>query len=146
MIRIQSVDPAEYMPQIVPLLVANWAETGFDFEFKPDLEMYHNMWLSGVLVALAAWKDDEIVGYCTVIISAHPFNREVVLAAHDAMFVRPDMRRGLLTGRLMLAAEREAKIRGANRFSWHTRAGTDFAEMLKQHGYTEADVVVWREI
>jgi len=138
------LNPAEWIPRISDLLAANWAETGFDFPFAPDIGMYQRMFDAGMVFAVAAFKGDELVGYCTVCVVPHVHNPAIVVASNDALFVAPAHRRGTAPGRLILAAETEAKRRGASRFTWHCRAGTPLAEMLTRHGYSPIDTVVMK--
>lgn len=144
--QLRIVNPAEYLPQVGALLAANWAETGFDFEFRPDVAAYQRLYDAGMCFAVGAFEGDEVLGYCTVTVVPHPHNPAVVVASNDALYVRPDHRRGLLAGRLIVTAEREARARGARRFTWHTRAGTDLAQVMQRHGYTPVDVVVMKEL
>lgn len=145
MVRIEIVNPAEYMLNVMPLLRDNWAETGFDFEFNPSVEAYQRLYDAGFLFALAAFDGDEIIGYCAMTVIPHMHNPDVVFASNDALYVRPD-HRGITSVRLIKAAEVEAKQRGASRFLWHTRAGTPMAGMLERRGYKPVDVTVMKEI
>jgi GNAT superfamily N-acetyltransferase len=145
-LQIVAVRPDEYLSRAMPLVRQHWAETGFDFELDIDSGAYRAMTDAGVLFALAATQGDELVGYCTVVVVPHPFNRRVIFAKSDALFVAPEARRGLVAGRLIRAAEDEAKERGAARFLWHARAGTPFAAMLEAHGYLPADQVLMRKL
>lgn len=144
--QLRIVNPASYLPQVEALLTDNWAETGFDFEFRPDVAAYQRLYDAGMCFAVGAFEGDEVLGYCTVTVVPHPHNPAVVVASNDALYVRPDHRRGLLAGRLIVTAEREARSRGARRFTWHTRAGTDLAQVMQRHGYTPVDVVVMKEL
>lgn len=146
MATIKLAEPVHFFANITELMAENWAETGFDFELNPSLDVYQAAVKAGVMFALVATNNaGEIVGYCTTAITNHPFNPAVIVAANDALFVKKEYR-GILSARLIVAAEKEAKARGASRFLWHTRAGTDFSSMLLRRGYTPADVVVMKEI
>lgn len=144
MTTIAIVNPAEWMPKVADLLEANWAETGFDFPFSPDIDAYQRMFDAGVIFAVAAMDRDRVVGYCTVVVVPHMHNPSVVVASNDALFVVPEYRHGLVAGRLIVAAEAEAKRRGAQRFTWHCRAGTNLSDMLCKHGYMPVDNVVMK--
>jgi GNAT superfamily N-acetyltransferase len=146
MVKIAIVNPADWMPKIKQLMDDNWAETGFDFDFVPNIEMYEHMFKNNVIFAVAALNDDDVVGYCTVAITPHPYNQSILMAGNDALFVSPPYRNGTLTGRLMKKAESESRLRGAKRFFWHCRAGTRFADVLVNHGYKPVDIVVMKEI
>ncbi|MFJ1253413.1 GNAT family N-acetyltransferase [Cupriavidus sp. CuC1] len=146
MTRIAIVNPAEWIPRIGDLLAANWAETGFDFPFAPDVEGYGRAFDAGLVFAVAALDGESVVGYCTVVVTPHPHNPAVLIAGNDALFVDPAYRNGLTTGRLLKAVEAEAKARGAVRMLWHCRAGTPLADMLTRHGYAPVDIVVMKEL
>lgn len=146
MLRLSIENPAEVIPQIRPLLALNWAETGFDFDFAPDVGMYQTLYDAGAVFAVIAKVDEEIVGYCTVCVTPHPHNATVMIAANDALFVHPEHRSGSIGARVIRFAEICAKEMGANRFLWHCRAGTPLADTLERHGYKPADVVVMKEL
>lgn len=146
MTRIAIVNPAEWIPRIGDLLAANWAETGFDFPFAPDVAAYGRMFDAGMLFAAAALDGDEVIGYCTVAVTPHPHNPAVRIAGNDALFVAPAYRKGTAAGRLLKAVEAEAKRRGAVRMVWHCRAGTDLTDMLVRHGYAPVDILVMKEL
>lgn len=137
---------ADHIDSIRELLAMNWAETGFDFELKPNVALYQEMQDRGLLVVIGAFDGDTIVGYSTAVVSPHAFNPEVLTAATDALFVHPDYRKGLTAARLVYATEEESKRRGAQFIVWHTRAGTSFAKMLEKRGYEPADVCVVRRL
>lgn len=143
---IREVNIAEHFDATLPLMQQNWRETGFDFEFAPSKEIYEAAQASGVLLALGAFHEDELVGYATAVLSPHPFNPAVKMCLTDALFVSPLYRGGALPGRLMLTIERIAKERGAKYVMWHTRAGTRLADMLRKRGYIDADTVVMKEL
>ena len=145
-VELRIINPAEWIPRVRDLLAENWAETGFDFPFAPDVAAYQRLWDAGMVFAVGAFDGDMVAGYCTVTVTPHPHNMAVVVAANDALFVRPQYSNGLTAGRLILAAEREASRRGAGRFTWHCRAGTPLAGMLERRGYTPVDQVVMKEI
>lgn len=143
---LEIVNPAEWMPRIRPMLEANWAETGFDFPFDPDIEAYGQMYEAGLVFAVRAGFEGETVGYCTVLVTGHGHNPAVKFAANDGLYVSPAFRNGITAGRLIVKAEQEAKARGAQWFSWHCRAGTSLDEVLKARGYQPSDIVVTKEL
>lgn len=143
-VKTQIVNPAEWMSHANELIAANWAETGFDFPFDPDVDMYARLAKAGMMFAVAAFDSEQIVGYCTVLVSPHMHNRTVTIASNDALFVAPEYRKGLTAARVIRTAEAEAARRGAVRFLWHCRAGTELANTLTRHGYEPVDNVVMR--
>lgn len=145
--RIELVDIAEYFDRAVQLFEQNWAETGFGFPLKPQLEMYQRVQACGVWFAIGAFDaHGNVIGYSSAAITPHLFNPEIVVCASDALFVLPEHRNRITAGRLMVSTEREARRRGARYMMWHTRAGTPLARMLRKRGYTPADEVVMKEL
>ena len=144
MVRISIVQPIEYMHKIVALMRDNWDETGFDFEFNPSADAYQKVVDCNAMFVIAAFDGDDVIGYCTMIISPHLHNPDVIVASNDALFVAKPYRNGMTSGRLIKAAEDEAKRRGASKVLWHTRAGTSFAAMLERRGYQPSDIVVMK--
>lgn len=144
MVRISIVQPIEYMHKIVELMRDNWDETGFDFEFNPSADAYQKVVDCNAMFVIAAFDGDDVIGYCTMIISPHLHNPDVIVASNDALFVAKPYRNGMTSGRLIKAAEGEAKRRGASKVLWHTRAGTSFAAMLERRGYQPSDIVVMK--
>ena len=145
-VELRIVNPAEWIPRVRDLLAANWAETGFDFPFDPDVGAYQRLYDKGMVFAVGAFDGDAVVGYCAVTVAAHAHNPAVLVAGNDALFVAPAWRNTMVAGKLVRAAEAEASRRGATRFTWHCRAGTPLASMLARRGYTPVDQVVMKEI
>lgn len=143
---IKSVNPSEYQYQVTDLIAENWAETGCDWEIKPNWQMYGKLFESGYLISLAAFDGNEIVGYSLATVSPHLFNPDVKVCQSSALFVRPLHRNRLVSGRLIIETEREAKRRGANRVVWQTRANTLLAGMLRKRGYEDADVAMMKGV
>ena len=146
MSRISIVQPIDHMHEVVELMRDNWAETGFDFDFDPSPEHYQRIVNCDAMFAIAAFDDEQIVGYCTMVVTPHLHNPAVIVASNDALFVAKPYRNGLTAGRLIKAAEEESKRRGASKVLWHTRAGTGLAAMLERRGYEAADIVVMKGI
>jgi hypothetical protein len=52
-------NPAEVLPDIVPLISANWQETGFGFQFAPSFALYQKAVDTGLMYIVAAWDDER---------------------------------------------------------------------------------------
>lgn len=146
MVTVEAVRISDHAESARALFAANWDETGFDFPLDLDVGRYQALQDAGVLFALAAFEDGEIIGYSTAAVTPHAFNPAITFCASDALFVRRDKRCGSAAARLIKATEREASRRGARRMLWHTRAGTPLAETFRRRGYLPADVVVMKEL
>ena len=143
---IKSLNPDECREQVAGLVADNWIETGFDWELKPNWQMYGKLYEMGYLISLAAFDGDEIVGYSLATVSPHLFNSDVKVCTTSALFVKPSHRNRLVSGRLIVETEREAKRRGAIRVFWQTRANTPLAGLLRKRGYQDADVAMMKGV
>lgn len=143
--RVAEINIADHFEQALPLLRANWEETGFDAPFDPSKDQYVAMQGCGALFAIGAFDGDQIIGYSTAIIVSYAHSKRYRYCATDALFVAPTYRHTTIGARLIAETERIAQDRGAHFIAWHTRAGTGFSEVLGNHGYEPADVVMVRK-
>lgn len=144
MIEVRECSLIDTIDRITDLMQANWDETGYDFEFNPNVDFYKKLDAAGLLLAVGAFDGDEVVGYSLSTVIAHPFNNAVRMCNADVLFLRKDHRGTKVGARLMSQTERLAKERGAHRMLWHARGGTNLAEVLKKRGYTLADEVMMK--
>jgi len=146
MCDIRLVTFSEHVPSIGHLLDAHFKELAFDFPMALSAEMYQSMENAGVLFSLAAFVDEQIVGYCTVAVLPYPFNPSIRFAHHDLLYVAQEHRNTGLGKALILRAEQEAKSLGVHRMSWGTHFGTLLTDQMISHGYAPIDVVVIKEL
>lgn len=144
MAQIREVGVVESIQKYRDLMLENWRETGFKFEFDPNLEMAQQMQDKGIMFALGAFDGDEMIGYSTAMIAPHWFNQTEVWCMSDALFVKRAYRTGLTGGKLILATEAEARKRGASTMLWHTRSGTNLSDAFEMRGYKPADLVMMK--
>ena len=144
---IREVIAAQIFEQGRWLMEMHYNEAGFYFEFNPSLELYQTMEQAGLLHCLAAFDGDEMIGYCSFFMSRHLFNRDLVAASSDALYVHPDYRNRPIAGKLIAKSEQYAKEHGANVFVWHTRAGTALSNvLLKRPEYEAWDMCIARRL
>jgi predicted GNAT superfamily acetyltransferase len=146
MLDIREIQAAEHIGKVQHLLAENWAETGFDFDLCPDVEMVRRLQDAGLMFVLGAFDGDELIGYSSALVSPHTYNPAIICCNSDALFVRRAWRKTTIGARLIVETERVAASRGAVRMLWHTRAGTPLAAALARRGYSPADVIVMKEI
>ena len=146
MLAIREIQAADYIRKVQDLLAENWAETGFDFELRPDVEMVRRLQAAGLMFVLGAFDDDQLIGYSSAMVSPHTYNPAVICCNSDALFVRRSYRKTSVGARLIAETERTAAAYGAARMLWHTRAGTPLGAALERRGYEPADVIVMKEI
>lgn len=138
---IRPVAIVDYKDQIRDLVRENWAESGMDFEVDIDFDTYADLQASGQMFALAAFDErDQIIGYVTVAIGPHLFNKSVIYCQSDAIFVTKAHRNGTVPGRLVLEAERSAKLLGAKYMIWQVGvADTGLADAFERRLYAQID-------
>lgn len=146
MITFSLENPAEIIPLIPDLIRDNWAETGFDFECNPSLDIYNAMFQAGMAVMVVVRIDDVIIGYCNLVICPHPYNPSVIVCGNDFIFLAKAHRNALVSGRLIQRCEAVAREYGASKMNWHCRAGTPLADMFRRHGYRDIDVLVGKDL
>lgn len=146
MLTIREIQAAEHIGKVQRLLAENWAETGFNFDLCPDIEMVRRLQDADLLFVLGAFDDGELVGYSSALIAPHTYNPSIICCNSDALFVRRAWRKTSAGARLIAETERVAAEKGASRMLWHTRAGTPLAAALERRGYEPADVIVMKEI
>jgi GNAT superfamily N-acetyltransferase len=146
MLAIREIQAADHIGNVQDLLAENWAETGFDFDLRPDVEMVRRLQDAGLLFVLGAFDGDTLVGYSSAMVSPHTYNPSIICCNSDALFVLRPWRKTSVGARLIAETERVAAARGAVRMLWHTRAGTPLAAALERRGYAPADVIVMKEI
>lgn len=146
MLIITEIDVAEHFDSLMGLFSLNWAETGFDFDMEPNIDLIRAMQADGCMFVLAAYLDDRLIGYSSATVGPHIYSTRIVCCASDALFVHPSYRKTSAGARLILATEQAGAARGANRMLWHTRAGTTLASVLEKRGYEPADTVVMKRI
>ena len=98
---------------IVPLMHAHNDELQEDLskEYPLDVNMavYRRMAASGVLRIFTARDDGVMAGYATFIVIPSHHRRGMVVAHEDALYMKPEFRRGRVAMRLMKFAEDSLK-------------------------------------
>jgi GNAT superfamily N-acetyltransferase len=141
-------NPAEIILFASELTQAHWDEAGFNLGFGLDLDdtVYDAAHECGIMHAVIALDDEQLVGYAVYYVCKHNFNPAFTVAASEALYVHPTYRGGLCAARLIRCAESHAKSLGAVLFSWHCRAGTSLDAVLARRGYEPTDIVMSRRL
>lgn len=146
MLTIREIYAADHIDSVMDMLRQNWAETGFDFELRPNIDLVRLLQDRGVMFVLGAFDGDQLIGYSSAVLGPHVFNPDIISCESNALFVLPAWRKTSIGARLIVATEQTGAARGANRMLWHTRAGTPLAATLQRRGYQPADVTVIKGI
>lgn len=144
--QIRRIKVSEYFESVRDLAALHWRETESDFSVAPpelNLTMYRQVEDAGVLIALAAFDDGNMVGYVSGFVSRHP-HYEMTVAQHDLLFVAPDFRKGRLGLNLMREFEREAREAGARAVFYHAKLQSQFDKLLGRLKF-KAEEIVYRK-
>ncbi len=115
-------------------------------EVAPNLEAYQALEQCGALLALVAYRGEEIAGYSINFIGPHMHYSRLRYAHNDALFVKHAHRGGKLGLRLMQETERLARQQGAAMMIWHAKPGTTLEKILPRMGYAVQDILFGKEI
>lgn len=110
----------------------------------PMTHVYAALEQAGGVVAFGAFDGEEMVGYSVAILGPH-LHYSYLYAHHDALYVRPDHRKGSLGLRLIRATEAESKMRGAVCVTWHVKPNSKLESILNRTGYTVEETVYRKE-
>lgn len=112
---------------VLPILRRQFDEIhGGKREFSPDVAKYAHWEATGILRYYIAYKDDRILGHCSMLLSQSPHDGALV-ATEDFIYVEPEMR-----GHLGPALEK---------FSDHALFGAGVARIYRERicGYHAID-------
>lgn len=144
---IREIEVADWLDRAASLYHAHAAELAEFPELDPETyppepltPVYVELERLGLLLALGAFKGEELVGYCTAFLSKHPHYRDLVVAQCDVLYVDPNAR-GSTGLRLKTHMERLALERGAVVMLWTARPDTPLEGVLKAQGYKVQETV-----
>lgn len=140
-IHIKEVYASEFMLEHIHLVRKHWLEVGYSVELEPDVERYAELEQAGILHTLAAYSDDEAIGYCSIGIAPHAHSKNELCAMVDAIYIEPD-HRGFASAKLMTAVKQKAAELNAFELIYFTKRGTPLYKSLVKHGYEETETVM----
>ncbi len=148
-IRIVETTVTDKLAELLPLLRAHRDELATAkhlMELAPHLEAYRALEQGGALLALVAYRGDEIAGYSINFIGPHLHYSGLRYAHNDALYVAPAHRGGRLGMALIRRTEALAQERGARLMMWHAKRNTALGKLLPRLGYGVQDIVYSKEI
>lgn len=147
--EIRPTTYAEVNAKAKHLLAEHWDEVALNksvMVLAPDEQRYLALEATGMFFALAAWDNDQLVGYSGNLISRHLHYSDLRYANNDVLFVAKAHRNSPLGLRLIRETEREAARRGARLVLWHSKQNTPLANILPKLGYGVQDIIHSREL
>ena len=114
---------------------------GLSVEVSEDI--YYKMEESGLLTLLAAFDDDELLGFVSILVTVLP-KYSLPVAATESFFVASKHRRTGAGLRLLRAAEKVAASTGAVGMLVSAPSGSWLAKGAPRSGYEESNRVFFR--
>lgn len=146
-IRYCTIDEIEHAPNI-GAIVAEYVEESHNPELpSPDVQWEHYKALeaSDLLVPIAAFADDELVGFVTMLASKMPHHGKT-LAITESFFVAKAHRKGGAGLKLLRAAEHHAKGIGSPCLLVSAPHGGALEAAMPKLGYRHANTMFVRSL
>lgn len=137
MIEIEKIDAVdEIYPLIEPLFQAHHDEMSAhqDAKVEPNVALYRAAAAQGRLLCLVAWKEFDVVGYSVSFLANGVHHSGVRFMTNDAIYVKPDARKGRLGYRLFVATLVHARAMGVRTMVWRSKPDTRWDEALPKLG------------
>ena len=115
-------------------------------ELNPDEDRYDKAEEDGVLLTLAAYEGDRLIGYSLTFIGSHLHYANFILANNDVIFVTKEFRKTKVGLQLIKETERLSKERGAAMVFWHAKENTALAALLPRMGCSVQDIIYSKEL
>lgn len=148
-IRESAVDDVMGSAQIDAIFDEHYEELALNKQvmvLKPAMDRYYAMEAQGMLLVIAAYQGDELVGYSVNFVMSHLHYADLWVCSNDLLFVTKAHRQGRLGLQLMRKTEELAKARGAQIMLWHAKKDTTLNTLLPRMGYGVQDIIYSREI
>ncbi len=148
-ITIVETTVSDKLAELLPLLQAHRDELATNqrlMQLAPNVDAYRALENTRSLLALVAYRGDEIAGYSINFIGPHLHYSGLRYVHNDALYVKPEHRGGRLGLRLMRETEWLARERGARLMMWHAKPGTALEKLMPRLGYGVQDIVFSKEI
>lgn len=149
MIEIRQSTVQEFFEISGTLFEEHWEEIALNkrvMVLKPDWERYRTMEATGLLLILAAFDANEMVGYSVNFVMRHLHYADLCICHNDILFVTRSKRAGKLGLQLIRETEKAAKAKGTQMMSWHAKPDTALHAIMPRLGYGVQDIIYSKEI
>lgn len=147
--RFQEETLYEAIDEVRPLLAAHWRELGLDRHgaLDPDWARYAALEQSGAFAGFSA-RDDagRLVGYSAFFVQPDLHRQGLSVAQSDALFLRPDCRRGAVGLALIRYSEQRMRERGVDQLVWCVSPMRDLRPMLHRMGYRDDTIACLKNL
>jgi GNAT superfamily N-acetyltransferase len=104
-------------------------------KLNPNWEEYARLDASGVLRVFTARENNELVGYCVLVVSRSIHYKDHIFANNDVTFVLPDHRAGATGYHLIKYAEDYCKDNEISLMNINTKVHVPFDKLLVGMGF-----------
>ena len=110
-------------------------------QLNPDWEAYRMLEQSQKLFCVAAFVNEELIGYSVNFIGPHLHYSDMCYAQNDLLFVAEEHRKTRVGLDLIRHTEGLAKIKGAKLMLWHAKKETKLDAIMPRLGYKVQDII-----
>lgn len=112
-------------------------------KLNPRWDHYAALEQVNAFLIFTARDSGKLIGYSAFFVNRHMHYGDLVICSNDVLFLHPDHRTGRTGIKLIRYCEEQAQARFKKNFSltWHAKAGTTLAAILKRMGYTLQDLI-----
>ena len=113
---------------------------------KPDWDRYRNLENAGMLLTLAVYDENKIIGYSVTLLYHNMHYFDLADAFNDVLYIHSSYRNRPWGIRLIKRTEDEVRKRGAKMMLFHGKPGTVFSTIMPRMGYNVQDIVLSKEL
>jgi len=129
---------ASVKEDIKPLLKEHWELVALNqgkIKLNPNWKEYARLDAAGILRVFTARENDELVGYCVLIVSRSIHYQDHIFANNDVTFVLPDHRAGATGYQLIKYAEDYCRDNDISLININTKVHIPFDQLLVGMGF-----------
>ena len=136
--------------EMISLIQVHFKEVGTfpDLQISPDFRRYFSLDQNGMLRIVTARGGEVLVGYLWMIIIPPLHYSDILMADNDAIYLRPDFRKGSNARDMIRVMEKELmKHPGIKAVQMRVKAGIiDYGGMLEKMGYRENERIYMKRL
>jgi len=124
---------ANVKEDIKPLIKKHWELVALNqgvIKLNPDWQKYAQMDQSGLLRIFTARKNNELVGYCVLVVSQSLHYKDHIFANNDVVFVLPKYREGMTGYKLIKYAEDYCRENNVSLLNINTKVHLPFDSLM----------------
>jgi L-amino acid N-acyltransferase YncA len=132
-----SIEPWQrFIPEAEPLFLEHMAELQHcvDVPLNLDMGRYARLYADGQLLFLTVRLDGALVGYFILKIAPHMRSKHTLIAQEEAIYLKPEVRGGMLGLKLLQMGVEVAKAAGVDMLFIQSQEGKPIRALLQRIG------------